>query len=30
MMYIDSDSKAKLKHDVAEYMTGALPRSDTP
>jgi carboxypeptidase C (cathepsin A) len=25
MMYIDSDSKAKLKHDVAEYMTAALP-----
>lgn len=25
MMYIDSDSKAKLKHDVAEYMTSAMP-----
>jgi carboxypeptidase C (cathepsin A) len=25
MMYIDSDSKAKLKHDIAEYMAGAMP-----
>jgi len=25
MMYIDSDSKAKLKHDIAEYMTSAMP-----
>jgi len=25
MMYIDSDSKAKLKRDVAEYMAAALP-----
>jgi carboxypeptidase C (cathepsin A) len=25
MMYIDSDSRAKLKHDIAEYMAGAMP-----
>ena len=26
MLYIDSDSKAKLKHDVKEFMAGALPK----
>jgi carboxypeptidase C (cathepsin A) len=28
MLYIDSDSHAKLKHDVQEWMSGALPKSD--
>lgn len=28
MLYIDSDSKAKLKHDVVEFMTGALPKAE--
>ena len=26
MMYIDSDSQAKLKHDMAEFIAGALPK----
>jgi carboxypeptidase C (cathepsin A) len=26
MLYIDSDSGAKLKHDVLEFMNGALPK----
>ncbi|HUA60106.1 MAG TPA: peptidase S10 [Verrucomicrobiae bacterium] len=26
MLYIDSDSHVKLKHDVQEFMTGALPK----
>jgi carboxypeptidase C (cathepsin A) len=24
MLYIDSDSHAKLKHDFAEFLTGAI------
>jgi carboxypeptidase C (cathepsin A) len=28
MLYIDSDSRAKLKHDVAEFMTGAMAKTE--
>jgi carboxypeptidase C (cathepsin A) len=28
MLYIDSDSHAKLKHDVQEFLSGALPKGD--
>jgi carboxypeptidase C (cathepsin A) len=28
MLYIDSDSKTKLKHDVKEFVSGALPKAD--
>ena len=30
MLYIDSDSAAKLKHDIAEFFAAALPKPDTP
>jgi carboxypeptidase C (cathepsin A) len=30
MLYIDSDSHAKLKHDFTEFVSGALPKADTP
>jgi hypothetical protein len=26
MLYIDSDSHAKLKHDFGEFMSSALPK----
>jgi carboxypeptidase C (cathepsin A) len=29
MLYIDSDSHAKLKHDFSEFLAGALPKGDT-
>ena len=29
MLYIDSDSHAKLKHDFAEFLASALPKPDT-
>ncbi|HEX4749755.1 MAG TPA: peptidase S10 [Bryobacteraceae bacterium] len=28
MLYIDSDSHAKLHHDVGEFLSGALPKND--
>ncbi len=28
MLYIDSDSHTKLHHDVGEFLSGALPRTD--
>jgi carboxypeptidase C (cathepsin A) len=30
MMYIDSDSSAKLKKDIVDFMTAAMPKADTP
>jgi carboxypeptidase C (cathepsin A) len=30
MLYIDSDSHAKLKHDFTEFVSGALPKADAP
>ena len=30
MMYIDSDSRAKLKKDISDFMMGAIPRADIP
>ncbi len=30
MLYIDSDSHAKLKHDFSEFVTSALPKGDAP
>jgi len=30
MLYIDSDSHAKLKHDITEFLSGAMPKTDTP
>jgi carboxypeptidase C (cathepsin A) len=30
MLYIDSDSHAKLKHDIASFFSDALPKQDTP
>jgi carboxypeptidase C (cathepsin A) len=29
MLYIDSASHAKLRHDVEEFLSGALPKSPT-
>ncbi|HEV2444891.1 MAG TPA: peptidase S10 [Candidatus Sulfopaludibacter sp.] len=29
MLYIDSDSHAKLKHDFAEFLAGAMPKAET-
>jgi carboxypeptidase C (cathepsin A) len=29
MLYIDSDSHAKLKHDVTEFMSGAIPKDSS-
>ena len=26
MLYIDSDSAAKLKHDIGEFLAGSLPK----
>jgi hypothetical protein len=26
MLYIDSDSHTKLKHDFSEFVSGALPK----
>jgi hypothetical protein len=26
MLYIDSDSSVKLKHDVGEFLSGAIPK----
>ena len=28
MMYIDTDSRVKLKHDMAEFIAGAMPKAD--
>ena len=28
MLYIDSDSHAKLKHDFGEFISNALPKRD--
>ena len=28
MLYIDGDSHTKLKHDVGEFMSNALPKRD--
>jgi len=30
MLYIDSDSSAKLKHDITEFIAGAIPKTETP
>jgi carboxypeptidase C (cathepsin A) len=30
MLYIDSDSHAKLKHDFSEFVSSALPKADAP
>ena len=30
MMYIDSDSRAKLKKDLVEFVSSAVPKSDVP
>jgi len=30
MLYIDSDSSAKLKHDIREFIAGAIPKADAP
>jgi carboxypeptidase C (cathepsin A) len=30
MLYIDSDSHAKLKHDFSEFVSSALPKGDVP
>jgi len=30
MLYIDDDSHAKLKHDIGEFMAGAMPKAGTP
>ena len=30
MLYIDSDASAKLKHDITEFIAGALPKPDAP
>jgi carboxypeptidase C (cathepsin A) len=27
MLYIDSDSGAKLKHDISEWISSALPKA---
>jgi carboxypeptidase C (cathepsin A) len=29
MLYIDSDAHAKLKHDIGEFISGAMPKGDT-
>jgi carboxypeptidase C (cathepsin A) len=29
MLYIDSPSHAKLKHDFSEFLSGSLPKPDT-
>lgn len=29
MLYIDSDSHAKLRHDVGEFLSGAMPKGDS-
>jgi hypothetical protein len=29
-MYIDSDSRAKLKKDLLDFVSSAVPRSDVP
>jgi carboxypeptidase C (cathepsin A) len=28
MLYIDSDSHAKMKHDIGEFLSSALPKGD--
>jgi len=30
MLYIDSDAIAKFKHDISEFMAGALPKTAIP
>ena len=30
MLYIDSDSSAKLKHDIGEFIAGSLPKDTMP
>jgi carboxypeptidase C (cathepsin A) len=30
MLYIDSDSHAKLKHDFTEFVSSAMPKADAP
>jgi hypothetical protein len=30
MLYIDSDSSAKLKHDIGEFLAGSLPKDTMP
>jgi hypothetical protein len=30
MLYIDGDSIAKFKHDISEFMSGAIPQPPAP